>query len=156
MLVAQGTLDINEAALIEFGKYFAHTITDYYNEKRIEEMSQLYEEDLNTNLEPNHMSKTNDPNSGKPKVMETVKRNDISGTSFHKNKIDKSFTQNKMFEEFSCNLRKTANRKPNKSRDKSALIKKIRKRHPNSRLFKAEGVLKPMHDYKNGSFPKIF
>lgn len=91
-------------------------------------------------------------------------------SSFRKNKRESNLTSNNLPEAF-ASVSVSAIRKVENRRDKSVIIKQLKKRNPNSRLFKAEGIPKPVYDFNqsnlgkelatliiilDGSFPKIF
>lgn len=81
-LIGKGMVDIDDSSLLEFGKYFAHTITHYYNEKRLLEVAKLCEENIKSNADISPIYKSNEHSS--KNGINSIKSN-ITVTSFRRN-----------------------------------------------------------------------
>lgn len=144
LLFDKTEINIDDTVLLEFGKYFAHTVDNYYNDKQQKDLLLLLEEkeeepDI---IQPFYKTKSS---MAKPKIMDSFKRNDTAVVSLRSNKRGNKLNGSNLPEGFSSMSISVIKKIENK-RDKSAMIKQLHKRHPNSRLFKTEGLPDPSNN----------
>jgi len=95
-LIGNNIIDIDEAVLLEFGKYFLHGVTYYYNEKWIKEITLLLEKsEEDEEMKSIYQNKNF---TTKPKNINAFKRNDMTVSSFRPNRRENNLSNSNMQE----------------------------------------------------------
>lgn len=134
-LIDHEIIHIDESNLFEFGKYFAHIVNFYFVQKGIIDSTKIIE----TLREDEEESK----NEGSPFTnfatnpnMKTFNTNDFTLSSFRHKKRQSKLNMSTVNEP---SLPSVSVPRSNDIRaNKSSLLRQLKKRHPNSRLFKVD------------------
>jgi hypothetical protein len=147
LLVNHDTIEINDINLIEFGKYFAHVANHHLDFKLIVESNKIIESLAIEEDDIRQVHKNLSNFSTKPRIM-TINNADQKVQSYRPSKmhsrinITADINPNELPSVSVNQMRKQEN-KPKKS----SILKQMKKRHPNSRLFKADNFQDQFHQF---------
>lgn len=152
LLVSHDTIEINDTNLIEFGKYFAHVTNHHLDFKMIVESNKIIESLAVEEDDIKQEQKNRNNFSTRPRMI-TMGSTDQKVQSYRQSKMQSRMnltveTNSNELPSVSVSQMRKQEIKPKKS----SILKQMKKRHPNSRLFKVDNFQDQFHQLPQSKF----